>query len=132
APDGVGVKLRQRGSPGIVTLEKAADVVAPLPELVPGTGLEHDHPDAAPGELEGHDAAGRPGADDTDLGLHRGRLARRSGLALRAGVARELPAAAGEGLVAHGRPTRGGGVVASDQIGDGPRAEAPHLVRKRA
>src|SRR5262249_4313938 len=53
------------------------------------------------------------------------------GLALRAGVARQVPAAAGKGLVTYDLPAGGRRVVAPDQIRDGQRPEDPHVGGKR-
>ena len=49
AADAVAIELCQRGSPGVLALEIATDILLTLPEVVPRPGFEHDHADASPG-----------------------------------------------------------------------------------
>src|SRR5215813_5133677 len=67
----VDILSRESTPPRILVPQVAPDVRCPLPEVMPRSGFEHDDADAAPAQLEGHDAAGRAPADDADVGVHR-------------------------------------------------------------
>src|SRR5262245_17765181 len=119
----MAILVREPALPGVSALEVGADVRRALGKLVAWTRFEHDHLDAAATELEGHDPAGGARADDADLGVHRRPLPAASDFRTR--VAGQIPAAAGEDLIADRRPPRRRGPVAGNQVGND--AQPDHL-----
>ena len=130
-PHGVTVQLPERRAPGILMPDVPSDVLPAPREVVPGTGLQDDDPDASSGELQRQDASGRAGRR-CRRPHPRGAGAFPRRLGLRPCVPPEVAAPPGEHVIADDRPAPRRVVVVGDQVAQRAGPHGARVIGERA